>query len=535
MNFSKLLCLLLVCISIFSSIDALRQFQNKGRTSSTFNTLSNGDYDRYGDYDNDNDNNNHNNYRDNGNSNFKKNGCACGENDIPISQGDVNNKGFNIKKPGKYCLAEDIYYGNPKRAAINVLSDSVTINMNHHKIDLLNSARQGIFLGEVFNIWIYDGIITNSTQKDLTIEDDIIIPIGSNFIYPQLPKKPSAGIYGNGTSKLIIENMLIDKVVYGIIIVNTTGHITLDRIRTPGVGNSSVPEPAFVGSNTIVSAAVGAGIVLFGKNGTDRVDRMQDVSIRRSDIVTQNSRYGILLGSGTGAYIDDVTASAGRPAIAAPINFVVVSAAIEIVDFRQAKIHNCNGRYGNALVQVAYSEGVDIRDFSGAQTSHNGIEYAFSNHSRIENCDIHRIATNEPRNIVGGGVVILAASNIHVKDCVVTDFTVGAPVGNINAVPLIGAGNGCGFRIVASVNSSVSDSVASGNIVGFCDLVGGFALPQPTGNVPIAAVGGQNVFLRNLGEFNQLVNYLGVSPVALYNSPPNTVYVPWINVAHPTL
>jgi hypothetical protein len=474
-------------------------------------------------------------HNDNGNDNEnqqpsdrpQKSGCACGKHDIPITQKDVDEDGFVINRPGKYCLAEDVYYKNPAHPAITVEVSSVTINMNHHKIDLWNTARQGIYLKAVHNIWIYDGIIKNSTQNGLSIADDIIVPVRATFTYPALPQNPSAAIYGISSSEIVIENMLIDKVVYGILIVNSTGHITIEKVHIYEFGNNSVLEPSPATVPPFSNVSIGAGIALIGPNTTSRLDKMQDVTVRYSEALSQKSRYGVVVMSANGVRIEDTFASAGRPAVTTPV-FVRVTAAFELLDVRTAYLTRNNGRFANALLQVLYSDGIDVRNFAGVQASHNGIELAFTNNSRVEMCEVHRAAGSEPGVIVGGGVVLLGANNVHIKDCVATDFT----ISNVPTTVLPG-GNGCGFRILATSNSSIQDSTASGNQVGFCDILGPIAVGTPEGPVPVAA-GAGNVFLRNLGVGNLIQNYLGIpaNEIALYNSAPTPVS-PWINIAAP--
>lgn len=74
----------------------------------------------------------------------------------------INKVPFKIKKPGKYCLAQDLYFNRLNGRAIKIASDSVTLDLDGHTLHGLRDSKSqaiAIYAENRSNITIRNGCI----------------------------------------------------------------------------------------------------------------------------------------------------------------------------------------------------------------------------------------------------------------------------------------------------------------------------------------------------------------------------------------
>jgi hypothetical protein len=460
-----------------------------------------------------------------------------------ITQCDINtHNGYIIRKSGLYKLCEDIVFNNPLHPAITISASSVILDLNGHTIDLLGQGLIAIGVNNVVDTQIINGTLKNGNLS-ATINDDIVFypvsdtnpflspnPTSLDSATPNGVIVKSAGIRLSGVDVVKLEDLVIDKFLYGIASTATIGHIYINECNIVNCGNSS-------GTSSTLIQPVGAGIVLAGSsvspiltNPANLSGIMNDVRITNSNINSANTRYGVLIISGRGILIENTYGTSGRPDINSPVNYLLVMAVFNFINCQFGHVYDSYARVGNDGFQMVYSNKFDFWDCQSSDMAHNGFELGFSNNSVLKNCITYRNADSEPRAYGGRGFTLLGSTNCIVDTCIASDYTVGAtnpPIG-LPRSTIVGT-NGYGVALVGCKACIVKDSTALNNLGGFLEFTNNppvATIAYPGGTAPISTgsngnplIADWNSFLRNIAQDN-------TNSVTPFSTPANNYNLP---------
>lgn len=387
-----------------------------------------------------------------------------------------------IHKSGIYELAQDLHFSNSSIPAITIDTNSVTLNLKDHTIDLLNTGIQAISVGAYSEIKIINGNIKNGSFTPL---QPFIIPPFTPIT--NIPNIICAGIRLNGSSNVVISEINIDTVEYGIVGTNMIGEIVITNSQIYNFGvNSQV--------NGIIQP-IGSGIVLTGSSTTAL---MTDVNIQDSEICSQSGYNSILLNFANGALIQNVQATAGRVSVVG-----ATLGCFTATDSQAITIKNCVGRYNTQPFFFLRSNGVNVIDCQSLESNHNGTEFVFCNDCTLQNFITHALLDSS--SFPGSGIKVTASNNFTVENCIASGFTNGIP------------SNGSGITVGGSNGCIIKSNKVQNNNSGIIEV-----LTITLG--PNTYVGTPSLYTKNIA-FNNGTNYVGI---------PNTSNVltagPWDNV-----
>lgn len=435
----------------------------------------------------------------------EKNEKKCHPHDCPKRDKDcathiyAHDLPYSITKPGKYVLCDSVVYTNQTFAAINILVSGVTLDGNGETIDLGGVGLQAV-LGQNINDAVIENLIIRN--GNLTTIDVITVPSAPPGV--AVADLRAAAIKLTGSRNIIVKNVLIDRVLYGIAALNTISNIT--------VTDSQINDFGIVTTISGVTQPVGAGIVVSGSSTNILA---KDIQITNCHTASETGFDGVFLNLVNGFNVENSYAVAGRRTVPG-INFGAFCATYS----RSGLFKNNDARFATQPFFIFRSTGIDVVDSHVTDTNQDGVELTFCDNCAVRNLTIHRILDNPADVSPGSGVKLNACNNCVVEKCVATDFTIGNnPADN----------NGAGIVLAACNRCIVQDNIVNGNNFGVKEVLVAQLGPPP----PL--VGTPSAFYRNTAAFNT-VNYLLGTPVPLVVDTTaaginNTLVNPYVNIA----
>lgn len=437
-----------------------------------------------------------------------------------------------IKKPGLYKLGSDIKYRG-SGAAIQIKAPAV-FNMQGYTIDLEGKGKQGILVNKTSDVTILNGGIRNGPFNLATaLAEDLDIP-NSQLCGPvacqtgPIPNISQAAIRINKSSAVVIQDILIEKCLYGICGTNLGKNIRIDHVsiydtglittKTISVILPSATSPSLLNINPY---SIGVGILLAGKNSSSLVN---DIRIYNSMVTSSTNRSAYLCVFSDGADIKNCQ-SVSTPELsinpADPIQGVnpVLIGGYHIQDSQNGFIRDCEARGGTQHVEIERSTGITVTDFVGNDTNNDGIEITDCQYCSVYNAVEHR-NNDQGLESQGAGFTIIRSNAITVQNATASNF-----IGR-------GSPTSSGFKLASCANCLIKDCVIVSCNVGFQNILVPATFPLPfTPNVS------SNKFYANYAANNGINFGSGINDVvyvpSVYTptSPPPTVAYPYNNIA----
>ncbi len=344
-------------------------------------------------------------------------GSSCSK-VISFGSCEINRPGgFVIKKPGKYCLREDVKV-KQDGTAITIKSSNVFIDLNGHTLSGNNFASTGISTNDPSNI-----VIQNGTIRNFTIN----------------------GIYLNDIDNLVLDNLLViqngnadgPSFTGGIVLLNSS-HIDIIAVNLSqnyqfGIGMSGIDTLNFVdsGSNSTQgfnsgglfgNVAYGVFVSSTGGTGTPFVSGSSNLNFINStvdDTVGGDSAFGF--------YIDSL--AIGTPPVGPNTNIILENCVVNNTaqtNTTPAALYFIEGITMAGGLQVTYKNctvdtltAAATTDFASSHLV--GIEVAACQDCVIEGCVVSNL--NGTANFVHGLDIEAAGNNITFDNCIAYNIT----------------------------------------------------------------------------------------------------------------
>jgi predicted RNA-binding protein with TRAM domain len=413
-----------------------------------------------------------------------KNDCDIAE--VVITSELIGTTGYIITKPGKYCLAELVQFGNTTTPAITISSNNVYLDLNGYTVDLLGVGFTGIFISPgVSNVVIVNGSVNNAIKTTA--------PSGeSNFLDYQIYDPVNAQGFniaiGAGASNIHISEVQTNGGTVGVGGLGAVSNIELDNVDAFNFGfDYGTPTANFRGVGILI---IGSGYNT--SNTLTGSSRSRTINLKNITVSTLTAQLGILIRNTSDGLIQDTTVSV-------PINNPSLTALTNVSE--------------TTNIRLIASDGITVRD-TKVRGGRNGI--------LMVNCIGCVIEDTEAINVTRSNYGIVSAPGFFINTLVLPIVPDGNQSGGntiIRSVASNGSGfqypftsqgaplgpdRGVGFAIIGASNNFIIDCIATGELFG--SVAAGIALVNvafstflyvPYGNI----IRNNNISRNNTGIF----------------------------------